>query len=341
MADGYTNRELESLLADLESDQVERKECLKGDSPRRIREAVCGFANDLPDRRRPGVVFVGVTDAGHPSGLIISDELLLQLADIKTDGNIVPPPSMTVAKHVLSDIPVAVVTVFPTDAPPVRYRGRTWVRVGPRRAVATAQDERILAEKRRYRDPHFDARPIPDASLADLRVGLFQDEYLPAAVDPETLAANDRTLEERLAAAKMIASADEPMPTVAGILALGKRPQDHLPSAYVQFLRVAGTEWGGDVLDETRCIGPIADQSRRLDDKLVGHNRTAVDFKSSARETRSSSYPFLALQQLVRNAIMHRNYEGTNAPVGTFLSWRCARTPRGRTSVVNRSVDSP
>lgn len=243
MADGYTNRELESLLADLESDQVERKECLKGDSPRRIREAVCGFANDLPDRRRPGVVFVGVTDAGHPSGLIISDELLLQLADIKTDGNIVPPPSMTVAKHVLSDIPVAVVTVFPTDAPPVRYRGRTWVRVGPRRAVATAQDERILAEKRRYRDPHFDARPIPDASLADLRVGLFQDEYLPAAVDPETLAANDRTLEERLAAAKMIASADEPMPTVAGILALGKRPQDHLPSAYVQFLRVAGTEW--------------------------------------------------------------------------------------------------
>ena len=127
----------------------------------------------------------------------------------------------------------------------------------------------------------------------------------------------------------MIASADEPMPTVAGILALGKRPQDHLPGAYVQFLRVAGTEWGGDVLDETRCVGPIADQSRRLDDKLVGHNRTAVDFKSSARETRSSSYPFLALQQLVRNAIMHRNYEGTNAPVGTFLSWRCARTPPG------------
>ena len=215
-------------------------------------------------------------------------------------------------------IPVAVVTVRPTDAPPVRYRGRTWIRVGPRRARATAQDERILAEKRRYRDAHFDARPVAEASLADLRVRLFQDEYLPAAVDPETLAANDRTLEERLAAAKMIASADEPIPTVAGILALGKRPQDHLPGAYVQFLRVAGTEWGGDVLDEARCIGPIADQSRRLDDKLVAHNRTAVDFKSSAKETRSSSYPVLALQQLVRNAIMHRNYEGTNAPVHVY-----------------------
>ena len=242
MTHGYTDRELESLLADLESDLVQRKESLKGDSPRRIREAVCGFANDLPDHRKPGVVFVGVNDAGHPSGLTISDELLLQLADIKTDGNIVPPPSLTVGKHMLSGIPLAVVAVRPSDAPPVRYRGRTWTRVGPRRAVATAQDERILAEKRRYRDRHFDARPAPDARLSDLRVGLFQDEYLPAAVDPETLAANDRTLHERLAAAKMIVSAEDPVPTVAGILALGKRPQGHLPGAYVQFLRVAGTE---------------------------------------------------------------------------------------------------
>ena len=318
MTDAYTDHDLESLLADLESDLVERKESLKGDSPRRIREAVCAYANDLPDHRRPGVVFVGVTDAGNPARSDISDELLLQLADIKADGNIVPPPSMTVEKHVLSGVAVAVVTVRPSDAPPVRYRGRTWVRVGPRRGVATAQDERILSEKRRHRDRHFDARAVPDAGLDDLRVGLFQDEYLPAAVDPETLAANDRTTEERLAAAKMIASADDPVPTVAGILALGKHPQDHLPGAYAQFLRVAGTEWGDDVLDEARCVGPITDQVRRIDDKLIAHNRTAVDFKSCDRETRSSTYPLLALQQMVRNAIMHRNYEGTNAPVHVY-----------------------
>ena len=318
MTDGYTDRELEALLADLESDRVERKESLQGDSPRRIREAVCAFANDLPDHRRPGIVLVGVTDAGSPSGLAISDELLLRLADIKTDGNIVPPPSMAVGKHVLSGRAVAIVTVQPSDTPPVRYRGRTWVRVGPRRAVATAQDERILSEKRRHRDRHFDAQPVPNAGLTDLRIGVFQDEYLPAAIDPETLAANDRTLEERLAAAKMIASADDPVPTVAGVLALGKHPQDHLPGAYVQFLRIAGTEWGGDVLDEARCEGPIKDLIRRLDDKLVAHNRTAVDFLSTPVERRDSTYPISALQQLVRNAVMHRTYEGTNAPVQVY-----------------------
>ena len=45
------------MLADLESDLVERKESLQGDAPNRIREAVCAFANDLPDHRRPGVIF--------------------------------------------------------------------------------------------------------------------------------------------------------------------------------------------------------------------------------------------------------------------------------------------
>lgn len=318
MTDAYTDRQLEGLLADLESDMVERKESLKGDSPRRVREAVCAFANDLPDHQRAGVVFVGATDAGAPSGLAITDELLLQLADIKMDGNIVPPPSMTVGKHTLAGAPVAVVTVQPSDSPPVRYRGRTWVRVGPRRGVATAQDERMLSEKRRHRDRHFDAHPVPGARLADLQIGRFQDEYLPAAIDPETLAANDRTPEERLAAAKMIVSADDLTPTVAGILVLGRNPQDHLPGAYVQFLRIRGTAWGGDVLDEARCEGPITDLIRRLDDKLVAHNRTAVDFLTEPVEKRASIYPTNALQQLVRNAVMHRAYEGTNAPIQVY-----------------------
>ena len=318
MNDAYSDRELEAMMADPESDLVERKESLRGDSPARVREAVCAFANDLPDHRRPGVVFVGADDAGSPTGLEITDHLLLQLADIKTDGNIVPPPTLTVARRVLAGRAVAVVMVLPADAPPVRYRGRIWIRVGPRRAVASAQDERILNEKRRHRDPHYDVFPVSGARLDDLQVGRFQDEYLPAAVDPETLEANDRTAAERLATAKMIVSVDDPVPTVAGVLVLGRRPQHFLPGAYVQFLRIAGWEWGGEVLDEARCEGPVSDLVRRVDDKLIAHNRTAVEFISIPTETRRSTYPLGALQQLVRNAVMHRTYDGTNAPVHVY-----------------------
>lgn len=95
----YSSEQLEQMLSDLESDLVERKESFKGNAPNTVREAVCAFANDLPNYLRPGVVFIGARDNGQPAGLAISDELLLQLGDIKTDGNIVPPPTLTVAKH--------------------------------------------------------------------------------------------------------------------------------------------------------------------------------------------------------------------------------------------------
>ena len=318
MAARYSERELEALLLDIESDLAERKESLRGDAPRTIRQAVCAFANDLPGHNRPGVVFVGVDDGGMPIGLEVTDALLRQLADIKTDGNIVPPPTLAVAKHTLRGKDVAVLTVRPSDSPPVRHRGRTWIRVGPRRAVASPQDERILNEKRRHRDAHFDARPLRTATLGDLLLGRFEDEYLPAAIDPEVLAANHRTTEERLATAKMIVSAAEPVPTAAGVLVLGRAPERHIAGAYIQFLRVGGTEWGGEVVDDARCEGPVADQIRRLDDKLIAHNRVAVDFTSASVEQRAPTYPLPALQQLVRNAVMHRTYEGTAAPVRVY-----------------------
>ena len=166
----------------------------------------------------------------------------------------------------------------------------------------------------------YDVEPVPgaQAGLRDLLVGRFMDEYLPAAVGAKTLKANDRTAEEWLVAAKMIVAADDPTPTVAGMLVLGRQPQRYLPGAYVQFLRVGGREWGGDVIDEARCDGSVADLVRRLDDKLISHNRTAVEFLSGPTETRRSTYPLNALQQLVRNAVMHRAYEGTNAPVQVY-----------------------
>lgn len=318
MTDTWSDRELEALMADLESDLVERKESLQGNAPRSIREAVCAFANDLPNRGSPGVVFVGVQDDGGPAGLGITDELLRQLADIKTDGNILPPPALLVAKHVLLGSEVAVVTVRPSDSTPVRYRGRIWIRVGPRRAIATAQDERILNEKRRHHDRHFDSQPLPTARMEDLDLRRFQEEYLPLAVGREVVEANDRSIEQRLAATKMVVSWEDTTPTIAGALVLGRRPQDFLPGAYVQFLRIAGTDWADPVADEALCDGPIESVVRRLDDKLLAHNRTAVDLTSGPRETRRSTFPHPALQQLARNAVMHRTYEGTNTPVRVY-----------------------
>ena len=309
------NEDLIRLLNEGESDRVEFKESLSREAATKIQEAICAFANDLPGHRKPGVVFVGVRDDGTVSDLPVTDEQLRQLAGMKTDGNIVPPPSTVVERRSLCGKNVAVVTVQPSDSPPVRCRGRVQVRIGPRRGIATAQDERILNERRRYGDIPFDIHPIPSAVLNDLDILYFEYQYLQQAFAREVLEANDRSREEQLAATKMIASVDDPTPTVLGMLVLGKNPQDFLPGSYVQFLRLDGTEWSDDIIDSEEIRGSVPDVLQRLDEKLRAYNRTAVDFISAPVERRTSLYPIPAVQQITRNAIMHRTYEATNAPV--------------------------
>jgi ATP-dependent DNA helicase RecG len=55
-----------------------------------------------------------------------------------------------------------------------------------------------------------------------------------------------------------------------------------------------------------------------LDEVLIANLSTEVDITSNAVESRSPEYPIAALQQLVRNAILHRSYESTNAPVRIY-----------------------
>jgi ATP-dependent DNA helicase RecG len=334
----YGDSELEALMAALESDLAERKESWNGSAPTKGREAICSFANDLANHAKPGVLFVGVADNGTPIKLSITDQLLQTLTDIKTDGRIVPPPTLQVACRTLQGVSVAVVTVWPADSPPVRFDGRICVRSGPRRGFATAQDERILNEKRRFRDQPFDARPCGSAQLGDLDLSWYRENYLPAAVAPEVLEANERTVEERLASTRMILSPTEPTPTNLAVLTLTTQPLDFLPGAYVQFLRVAGTSLADEPVDAAVFEGRLADVIRRVEEKLDSHNRTAVDFRSASTEKRTQLYPMVALQQLFRNAVMHRTYEHTNTPIR--ITWYTDRieiiSPGGPVGMVTR-----
>ena len=309
------NQELKKILIDGENFRVEFKSGLSDGVLNDIREAVCAFANDLPNSGQPGVLFVGVDNNGQPTGLNVTDQLILQLTGIKDDGLIVPLPSMLVEKRKIGDNDVAVVTVVPSDSPPVRYRGNIHVRIGPRRGTATAQDESILNEKRRSMDVPFDIQTVPTATISAINQSQFESEYLPSAVSPEVLEENSRSLVERLAAMKMVASADDPTPTVLGLLAYGTSPRDYIFNASVQFLRIDGTKLSDNVIDEAEISGDLAMILRGMDDKMKAHIHTRVDFKTSSTELRSPSYPIVALQQISRNAIMHRSYEGTNAPV--------------------------
>jgi ATP-dependent DNA helicase RecG len=306
----YSDAELEAMMSDLESDLVERKETAA--DGRKIRRNVTAFANDLPGHGMPGVVLVGVRDDGSCASLAIDDELLKRLANIHGEGDIQPLPSLTVQRRVLRGCAVAVVTVEPSSDPPVRFRGRVWVRVGPTVREASVEDERLLGERRRASDLPFDMRPAGGAAVDDLDLDFARDQYLPNAIAAEVLERNERSIEHQLRSLRLIQSGK---PTWGTVLALGRDPQAIMPGAYIQFLRIDGTGITDPIRDQKQLTGRLDDVMRRLDELLELNVSVRTQVVGAPREMRRPDYPVDALRQLAHNAVMHRSYEGTNTPV--------------------------
>jgi len=302
---------LKILFEDLESDRVERKASISEKD--KIRQAICAFANDLPNHQQPGVIFIGANDDGTCANLTITDQLLLSLADMRSDGNIMPFPMMTVQKRIVKGCELAVVMVEPSDAPPVRHKGRTYIRVGPRRAIATPEEERRLSEKRRSKDLPFDIQPVPSAGLKDLDVDLFLKVYLPSALPTEVLENNQRTIEQQLCSMRFVTADSDPKPTVLGILVVGKDPREFIPGGYIQFLRIDGETLADAIKDQKEIDGPLPEMLWMLDETFKAHISVATDVTQPI-EIRHPDYPLVALQQLARNAVLHRTFEATNAP---------------------------
>lgn len=310
------DNELEVLYDDIESDRVERKQSISDAT--KIRQAICAFSNDMPGHQEPGVLFVGVADDGECMNLTIDDQLLLTLTAMRSDGNILPLPLMTVQKRTIRGCEVAVIEVSPSPYPPVRFKGRTWIRVGPRRDTASREEEQKLTERRRAAHLPWDLQTIEPASIGDLDLDLFRRNYLPSAIAADVLDENGRTVEQQLKSLRML-GADGEAATVSGLLAIGKTPSDYLPGAYIQFLRIDGTELSDPISDQRDLHGPLIELIPSLDNLLRANIRIATDIKSASKEIRDPDYPIAALQQLTRNAIMHRNYESSNAP--TRITW--------------------
>ena len=330
------DQELAALLGDLESDRVERKASIS--DGKKIRQAFCAFANDLPNHKKSGVFFVGVNDDGTCASLPITDELLLNLSNIRSEGKILPFPVLQVNKRILNSCELAVVIVEPSDAPPVRFDGRTHIRVGPRRATATPEEERRLNEKRRARDLPFDLRPFISASIDDLNLDVFQREYLTSALAPEVLDENQRSLTQKLTSLRFTTPEPDSRPTSLGILVAGKEPRQFIPGFYIQFVRFDGTELTDPIRDQKDISGSLIDLLRYVDEVLQANISTASDITAQPIEIKQPDYPIVALQQLVRNAVMHRSYEETNAPVRVY--WFSDRieihSPGGLFGQVNR-----
>jgi ATP-dependent DNA helicase RecG len=314
-----TADELRDLLARHETDRVEFTTSTNDTD--KYAETVCAFANDLPGHRQPGYLIVGVDDRGRCAGVDISDTLLRNLAGLRDDGNVQPLPSLTVEKVVLSGCEVAVVTVQPSSLPPVRYKGRVCIRIGPRRGYATEQEERLLIERRIAHARTFDAQPCLGGALGDISLPLFLNDYRRQVIAPEVIDENNRPVEQQLASLRFF-DLDRHCPTIAGVVLFGLDVRRWLPGAYVQFLRVEGDSLAGDILNDRELSGDLLTVLRELD-ALVDAQLAQFPIPASTLTERTvESFPRVAVRELLMNAVMHRDYSSTAPLRITWLSDR-------------------
>ena len=89
-----TKRTLAQLLKAGESYRLERT--VSTTNTDKFCQAICAFSNDLPNGGKPGYLLIGVKDDGIVSGLKVTDDLMQNIAALRSDGNILPLPQMAV-----------------------------------------------------------------------------------------------------------------------------------------------------------------------------------------------------------------------------------------------------
>ncbi|MDY5858694.1 MAG: ATP-binding protein [Porphyromonas sp.] len=306
-----TIEEIQRLLRSTETSRIERT--VSTTNMDKLQEAICAFSNDMSDSRQNGYLIIGAKDNGELSGLKVDDALYQKIAGIRSDGNILPIPMMTCERYEMEGGDLLIVEVQPAFSPPVRYRGRTFIRIGPRRDIATLDEERRLTEKRMSNMATFDALPCYKATLADVDVDFVREEYISKAVDADELRKDTRSIQEQMASLGLY-DLQYNCPTNACIILFGKRPKQFLPGMYLQYVRYAGEDKGGEILDDKPFESNLSRMMPQLEafiDYGVVHTRPVA--VSSLREKTLSNYPKEALRELILNACMHRDYQ-SNAP---------------------------
>jgi len=304
-----SKKDLKKLLSEMEADRIEKT--ISKIDKNKFGEAICSFSNDLANKGLPGYLIIGANNDGTIEGIDIDEDFIQILLGFRTDGRIVPPPAMIVEKISFSEGDLAVVEVQPSQVPPVRYKGKVCIRIGPRRGTANEAEERILSEKRSTFARSFDTQPCYGSTIKDLSTEIFKLSYLPSAIDEVTLKKNGREIKEQLASLKFFdLKAD--CPTNAGILMFGINPRFYLPGAYVQYVRFDGEDSVSEFSYEHSFDGDLTTQMRVMNDFIKAQIVKKV--QHNLGEDYTYSYPSSAIQELLYNAVIHRDYQ-SNAPI--------------------------
>ncbi|MGM7669858.1 ATP-binding protein [Microbacterium sp. A93] len=268
-----------------------------------VKETLCAFAN-MPEG---GTILFGLEEPNF-SAVGLSDPATLQQKIASQARQAVQPEVSVEFRRAIVDGKTIIITnvhPLPSHRRPcvIRSTGRAYLRFADGDyQLSDAEIQQILTRRER---PRHDGNPVDETSERDLDPDLkarFTD-----AVRSSSRRLADASVEDILRF-KRIVEPDGARLTVAGLYALGRYPQQFLPSLSLTAVLKPGDESAGIRNADRRSFdGPLPVILEDAVDWVLRNVRTSVRFGPDGHGRDVSELPAVAVRELVSNALVHRD----------------------------------
>jgi len=251
-----------------------------------------------------GTLIVGANDAGEVVGLTAADISRLNPLLSNAASQSVRPPVNPISLNVQTARGLLMVIQTPDglNRPYTDNQGRIWVKSGADKRHVTAREEmqRLFQQAGLI---YADEVPVAGTTVADIDHRALEEYFESRYREP--LAETDQSLERLLQNMGLVRDGAL---TLAGLLLFGKKPERFRPAFTIKAVALPGHE-----LHETRYL-----DSEDVFDGLAGQYRRGLAFikrnlhrvqgDQSINSLGILEIPEIALQELLVNALIHRDY---------------------------------
>jgi len=300
--------ELIELIQNGESSKVEFK--TEDVHPVSLAEEIVALANF-----EGGTILIGVDDNSTIVGC--------QREDIETfvvnvcRNNIRPSILPSIETVLVRGLKVVVLTIASGDTPHSTSKGLYYIRVGSTKQIPSQSELLRLFQKRNMMQ--FDETPVLKADPMEInrqKVNVYLSRLGQSLLSEE----DDALLVRELINMSILTDIDGTIrPTLAGLLAFGKRPQHIFPAYTVLCGAYRGEDAASDVISEKNLSGTLGN----LIEDAMSFFRMVIPQDTHLIEgvKRSDTYlfPIEALREGIVNAVCHRDYTITGSSVRLFV----------------------
>lgn len=275
--------------------------------PDALAAAIVSFLNT-----EGGVLLLGVEDDGTVTGVSDPDAARQRVDQILAH-NVTPRATAYIESVQHAGQTLLKVNVPQgLDRPYYTQRGQCFVRTNTGKRLASREEiRRLYLTVRAY---YYDESAVAGTGLDDVDFQAFDDFLNLAYGYPPD---ETRTPQERTRLLRNLKAMRGDELTIAGLLFFGRRPQDYLPTARVDFARFAGASAGEVILDRKELGGRLPQQLEGVEQLLRLHLRNAGVIHGFEPEARYEM-PLEMPREAIINALVHRDYS-LAAPIRIFM----------------------